>query len=124
MRKMTELFLIDGQPILAPDGDMALALEDVEASDSGWDESAVYHRFVRRYGVGKWSFSYDRLTQEEYAYMESLFAGKESFRFTYPSHTDPAVPVNTTAYRSKHGFLCHCLTTGQLREYQFTVTQC
>ena len=39
MRELTDLFLIDGQPMLAPDGNMELSAEDIEAGDSCRDES-------------------------------------------------------------------------------------
>lgn len=118
MRKLTELFLIDGQPMLAPDADVALVVEDLEASDSGMDESAYYHRFVVRQGLGRWQFFYRELTEQEYAYVESLFAGKDSFQFTYPSAENGGV----TAYRKKQETQWHSLN--RLRNYQFTIVQC
>lgn len=124
MRETTDLFLIDGQPMLAPDEDMEISVEDIDASDSGRDESAVMHRFVVREGVGKWSFSYTHLTQEEYGYMESLFAGKSSFQFTHPSYGDSTQPVVTGAYRSKHGILWRNAATGQFRNYRFSIVEC
>ncbi len=124
MRATTDLFLIDGQPMLAPDEDMEISVEDIDASDSGRDESAVMHRFVVREGVGKWSFSYSHLTQEEYGYMEGLFAGKSSFQFTHPSYTDSTRSVVTTAYRSKHEILWRNAATGQFRNYRFHIIQC
>ena len=62
MRKKTDLFLIDGLPMLAPDENVELSPEDIDASDSGRDESGVMHRFVVQQGVGKWTFSYGCLT--------------------------------------------------------------
>lgn len=123
MRKTTQLFLIDGKPMLVPDEDLELSFEDIDASDSGRDESAVMHRFVVRRDVGKWTFSYAHLTQQEYGYMESLFAGKTSFQFTHPSHIDGQQQV-TTAYRSKHGILWRSAATGQFRNYQFSIIEC
>lgn len=124
MRKTTDLFLIDGQPMLVPDEDMEISFEDLDAADSGRDESGVMHRFVVRRGVGKWTFSYAHLTQQEYAYMESLFAGKATFRFTHPSHIDDGQAVVITAYRSKHGVLWRSAVTGQFRNYQFSIIAC
>lgn len=123
MRKTTDLFLIDGQPMLVPDEDMEISFEDLDAADSGRDESGVMHRFVVRRGVGKWTFSYAYLTQQEYAYMESLFAGKTTFQFTHPSHTG-GTQVTVTAYRSKHGILWRSAATGQFRNYQFSIIAC
>ena len=124
MRQKTELFLIDGQPMLVPDEDMAVSLEDIDASDAGRDESGFMHRIVVRRDVGKWNFSYAHLTEEEYAYMERLFAGKSSFQFTHPSHADRTKSVVTTAYRSKHAMSWHSVAAGQFRNYQFAVTEC
>lgn len=124
MRKVTDLFLIDGQPILAPDENVEISMEDIDASDSGRDESGVMHRFVVRQGVGKWTFSYSRLTQQEYAYMESLFAGKATFQFTCPDCAGDGQAVNITAYRSKHGILWQSAATGQFCNYQFSIIGC
>lgn len=124
MRKTTNLFLIDGQPMLAPDENLTLSMEDVIASDSGRDESGFLHRFVVRLGVGKWRFSYGYLTEEEYAYMESLFAGKETFRFTFPDCLHGGEAKEMTAYRNEHGILWQSAATGQFRNYQFTILSC
>ncbi|MBE7001154.1 MAG: hypothetical protein E7421_00405 [Ruminococcaceae bacterium] len=124
MRKTTDLFLIDGRPILAPDENVEISLEDIDASDSGRDESGVMHRFVVRQGVGKWTFSYACLTGEEYAYMESLFAGKATFCFRYSDCADGGQAKEITAYRSKHGIVWQSAATGQFRNYQFSIIQC
>ena len=124
MRKTTDLFLIDGQPILTPDENVEISMEDIDASDSGRDESGVMHRFVVRQDVGKWNFSYAYLTQQEYAYMESLFAGKSVFRFAYPDCAQGGQTKVITAYRSKHGILWHSAATGQFRNYQFSIIGC
>lgn len=124
MRKTTNLFLIDGQPMLAPDENVEISMEDIDAADSGRDESGVMHRFVVRQGVGKWTFSYAHLTGEEYAYMESLFAGKGTFRFAYTDGSDGGQSKAVTAYRSKHGILWQSAATGQFRNYQFSIISC
>lgn len=123
MRKKTSLFLIDGFPVLAPDENVEISVEDIDASDSGRDESGVMHRFAVRLGVGKWGFSYSSLTGEEYAYMESLFAGKATFRFTYPDHISGQTKT-ITAYRSKHAIAWRSAATGQFRNYQFSIIGC
>lgn len=121
--KTTDLFAIDGQPMLVPDAGLPLLVEDVETSDSGRDESGVLHRFVVRQGMLHWDFSYARLTQEEYAYMESLFAGKSTFRFSYTSAVD-STRQEITAYRSKHSVLWNSAADGQFRDYQFRISAC
>ena len=124
MRKKTNLFMIDGMPVLVPDENVEISMEDIDASDSGRDESGVMHRFVVRQGVGKWTFSYGCLTGEEYAYMESLFAGKATFRFTYPDCAAGGEANTVTAYRSKHGILWQSAATGQFRNYSFSIIGC
>lgn len=122
MRK-TDMFTIDGLPILVPDGDLSYCEENLESSDSGFDESGVYHRFVTRHNVRSWDFSYSRLTQEEYAYMEALLSGKDTFWFRYKSTLDDTWQ-QVMAYRSKHSILCHCASNGQFRDYRFRITTC
>jgi len=39
-------FLIDGRPILLPDGGVEINLEDLDSAESGRDESGVMHRIV------------------------------------------------------------------------------
>ena len=124
MRKTTELFLIDGLPVLAPDENMKISVEDVEAPDSGRDESGVLHRFMLRQGVGQWSFFYTRLTEQEYAYMESLFAGKSTFQFAYPDCADNNRQKEITAYRSKHEIRWQSAATGGLCDYSFQIQGC
>ncbi len=124
MRKTTGLFLIDGQPMLAPDENMEMLLEDMEAADSCRDESGFLHRFALRQGVGTWKFFYDYLTEEEYAYMESLFAGKETFRFTHPDWGHNGVAKEITAYRNQHKILLQKANAGHFRNYQFCIQGC
>lgn len=121
MRKTTDLFLIDGQPMLAPDENMQVSREDIETVDSLRDESGFLHRFVARQGVGRWDFSYGHLSQQEYDYMESLFAGKASFVFTHP---DGENSVQTIAYRSKHSIVLYRVNGGQFRDYRFSIIAC
>lgn len=121
--RTTDLFTIDGKPVLVPDGDLAFSAEDMEASDSGCDENGVYHRFVLRRKVQSWDFSYSRLTREEYAYMEGLFGNKDTFTFDFTSPHN-GVKQQITAYRSKHSILWHCAADGQFRDYRFRITAC
>lgn len=124
MRKKTDLFLIDGQPMLAPDENMQVSREDIEAVDSLRDESGFLHRFVARQGVGRWDFSYEHLSQQEYDYMESLFAGKAYFTFTFPSLTEKNKTSTVTAYRSGFGIGWHNAQTGAFRNYKFSIIEC
>lgn len=124
MRNTTDLFLIDGQPMLAPDENMELSREDMEAVDSCRDESGFLHRFVVRHGVGKWVFSYNYLTQEEYAYMERLFANKATFCFTCPDCANGGTPQVITAYRKQYDIFWQSAATGQFRNYRFSISAC
>ncbi len=122
MRTTTDLFLVNNIPMLVPDENVEISAEDIDASDSGRDESGVMHRFVVRRGVRKWTFSYAYLTEEEYRYMESLFAGVDIFRFTFPDREGKS--QTAMAYRSKHGILWHSAATGQYRNYSFSIVEC
>ena len=124
MRKTTNLFLIDGQPMLVPDENVEISMEDIDASDSGRDESGVMYRFVVRHGVGKWTFSYAHLTKEDYAYMEGLFAEKATFSFSYRDDVNATQPKEITAYRSKHSISWKSAVTGEFRNYSFSIIQC
>ena len=121
--RTTDLFTIDGKPVLVPDGDLAFSAEDMESSDSGYDENGAYHRYVLRRNVQNWDFSYSHLSQEEYAYMEGLFGEKDTFAFGFTSPHD-GTKQKITAYRSKHSILWHCAADGQFRDYRFRITAC
>ena len=121
--RTTALFTIDGQAMIVPDGDLSMEEADLISSDSGCDESGVYHQF----GLGKrvkcWDFSYSRLNRTELAYMENLFAEKDTFRFGFVSMTD-GERREVTAYRSKRSILWHNAADDQFRDYRFWITEC
>ena len=121
--RTTRRFTVNGQPVVVPDADLALQEEDVISTDSGPDESGVYHRFSLGRTVKSWDFSYARLNWEEYAYMESLFDGKNTFSFGFMSATDGSWQ-EVVAYRSKRSILWHNATDEQFREYRFRITEC
>ena len=110
--------------MLLPDADMELSFEDLDGASAGRDESGVMHRQVLRQKVGKWGFVYSRLSQKEYAYMESLFAGKAHFQFTFPSLTEKNGTTTVTAYRSAHGIGWRNAQTGDFRNYKFSIIEC
>lgn len=76
-------FMIDGQPVPAPDAGVQLKREDVESEASGMDERGVYHRFVLRSRLKKWTLRYCLLTQQEMQYLQGLFDGKETVTVRY-----------------------------------------
>ncbi len=122
--RLTDLFKIDGQPMVPPNLDMSLSFEDLDSADSGRDESGYMHRIVIRHAVGTWSFEYAHISNDEYKYMESLFQGKKDFQFTYPSREDSTVPATTKAYRSKYGIVWHSKRTNDFRNYKFNIIEC
>lgn len=124
MRLETEKFLIDGMQMLAPDGNLRICREDVVSADSGPDESGAMHRFVVRRNVGRWEFSYDHLSLPEYCYMEHLFDGKDTFRFSFPSVSDDTVLLTVTAYREKHTVTWHNLNQHHFCDYKFSIVEC
>ena len=124
MRPTTDLFKINGKPMLAPDTEVGANYEDLDDSSSGRDESGVMHRVVARYKVGSWSFSYEQLTEEEKRYMESLFPDEPSFQFTHPSRLDSSIPETSVCYRSKYGISWRNARTGLWSGYSFNVIEC
>ena len=117
-------FLVDGQPLYAPDGDMEHSFEDLDAADTGRDESGVMHRIVVRHKVGSWSFTYSFVSDAELRYLLGLFAGKSTFAFTHPDALNPAAAVTTTAYMSKYGIAWHDARRGCWRNLKFNIIEC
>ena len=124
MRNTTELFLVDGKPMLAPDEKVGVSYEDLDDGTSGRDESGFMHRQVLRYKVPVWSFSYAHLTEEERQYMESLFPKAPTFTFTFPSEENAAVPQQMTCYRSKYGISWKSAKNGLWMGYSFQIIGC
>lgn len=121
---LTKYFKIDGKPMFAPDGDMGFSFEDLDGADSGRDEAGVMHRVIVRHQVGTWSFTYSNITDEELAYMESLFEGKAQFTFTHPKLGSCGTTVTTTAYRSKFSLNWKNAITKTWRNYKFNIIEC
>ena len=124
MRAKTELFCINGKPMLVPDEEVAVSFEDLDAAESGRDESGYMHRVVVRYKVGSWKFTYSHLTEEEKAYMEGLFPDAPTFQFTHPARNDSQKSATTLCYRSKYGLSWRNARTGLWSGYGFTIIQC
>ena len=68
MRGKTNLYLIDGKPVLVPDEGVSESYEDLDSDASGRDQSGIMHRSLIREKVGTWGFSYASLTAEEWKY--------------------------------------------------------
>lgn len=116
-----EEFRVDGVPMPAPDQDVELQLSDLDASDAGRDESGVMHRIVVRRRVKAWAFTYSHLTAAEYAYIQALFAGKDTFQFTYPTAEGQET---CTAYCSGGSIAVRNLRTGIYKNCKFSIIQC
>lgn len=122
MRKTPIDFLqIDGVPMLPPDSDMDVSYEDIDASDSGRDETGTMHRVVVRRKVGKWSFIYSQLTDEEYNYIIGMFEGKDSFAFTRPAAGSSTALETVPAYMSQYSITWRNARTGQWRNLKFNI---
>lgn len=124
MRATTQLFQINGKPMLAPDSEVVVSYSDLDASDAGRDESGFMHRIVVRHKVGSWKFSYSHLTEEEKRYMENLFSDTATFQFRHPSRLDAAVSEETLCYRSKYDISWKNARTGLWSGYGFSIIEC
>lgn len=114
--------LIDGKPILVPDNDMAVEMNDLDHSDSGRDELGFMHRVVLRHKVKIMSLKYSTINLEEYRYMESLFSQKADFTVAY---RDLAGKEQTfRAYRSKSSIVIHNADSGIVKNYGFKIIEC
>lgn len=124
MRATTELFQINGVPMLVPDADVVVSYEDLDASDAGRDEAGYMHRILVRHKVGSWKFEYAHLTEEEKKYMENLFPEAATFQFQHPSRKDASVMEVTTCYRSKYSISWRNARTGLWSGYGFSIIEC
>ena len=115
-------FLIDGQPILLPDGGVEISLEDLDSAESGRDESGVMHRIVLREKVRKYSLTYSHLNREEYLYTMSLIGGKPTFKVV---KLEPdGGTVSFTAYCTKVGITLQNKRTGVYKNLKLNIIEC
>lgn len=124
MRATTDLFKINGSPILVPDAEVEVNYEDLDAADSGRDESGFMHRTMVRVKVASWKFTYSHLTEEEKQYMETLFSSAATFQFTHPSRVDASISETTKCYRSKYGISWKNARNGLWSSYSFSIIEC
>ena len=120
-RTRTNAFLIDGQPMPAPDRDVEASFEDIDSEDSGRTLDGVMHRDRKRSDVSKWDFVYGTISPEDYAYLHNLFKGKSEFNFTYST---PSGAKTVRAYRAKWGITLRNYTTGDWINYKFNIIEC
>ena len=124
MNSLTQLFQINGAAMIAPDENMEMSFEDIDAADAGRDESGVMHRSMVRRKVGKWSFHYTHLSQEDLAYMESILPREGSFTFTHPALNNCAVTESCTAYLSGYSLQWRGLRSKTYRDLKFNIIEC
>ena len=117
MRAKDTHFLVDGMPLLAADAGVELGFSDLDSEASGRDESGYLHRDVLRKAVRTWDFTYGVLTAEEFDYLQSLFAGKATFRFREGDY-------ECSAYCSKSSVRLWDRARGIYRDLRFTVIAC
>lgn len=110
--------------MVAPDENVEMSFEDIDASDAGRDESGVMHRIMVRRKVGKWSFRYTHLTQEEYAYMVALLPKTGEFIFTYPCQEDCSRTESCRAYLSGYSVLWQGMKHKTYRDLKFNIIEC
>lgn len=113
----TDLYTINGMPLIPPDGDVQMSFEDLDAAQSGRDEAGFMHRIPVRYKVGVWEFSYSCLTGEEYAYMLSVLPKAGNFLFTHPQG-------QTVAYLSRYSIVYHNARTDTYKNLKFSIIEC
>lgn len=124
MRSLTQLFQINGKPMLAPDEEVSVGYEDIDGADAGRDAAGFMHRSMLRCKVPSWNFTYSSLTEAEKNYMEGLFGQEATFLFTHPSRLDAAVAEQTQCYRSKYTISWKSAKSGLWSNYGFTVIAC
>ncbi len=115
-------YLINGAPLLVPDGEVALAAADLDAADAGRDESGVMHRIRVRKRVKTWGFKYFALRAEQYAYLHTLLAEHGTFTFTYP--LPDGTPATCRAYCSNDSITYCDSRLGLYRNYHFNIIEC
>jgi len=121
-RSMDPVFQVDGNPLLAPDADVRINENDLDAESSGRDESGFLHRRILRESVRTWSFSYAHLSAEDYAYIISLFKGKPTFAFAF-AEPDGTV-ATTTAYCAKRSIILRDHVSGGYKNLKFNIIEC
>ena len=115
-------YKIDGSPIIAPDAEVSIEWNDLDADSSGRDESGVMHRKVLRHRVPKWGLSYSVLTKEELVYMRGLFAGKATFAFSYVDESGKS--QSCEAYCSNDSVTWYDARNGVYKNYKINIIAC
>ena len=120
---LTDKFKINGKPMFAPDAGVQISYSDIDSNESGRDEAGNQHRIVVRYDVASLTFNYHHISEEELAYMRSIFPKEPDFLFEYPLPEDSTQTRTVRAYRKQHSILWQNAATGMFRNYKFTITE-
>lgn len=120
MRATTDIFALDGQGILVPDGDVTVTYSDVEG-EALRDIQGLLHRAPLRRCLRTWDFSYDHLTQEEQTYMLNLLRREAVFRFTHPG--DDGKPQRSVCCCRGWSMDYHDAARGYFRNFRFRVEE-
>lgn len=127
MFRRTPLLQIDGQPLPEPTAPAEINFNDMESSDSGPDESGVYHRVILRFGVLSCTLTYDYLDNRDCAYLMELLKNKSTFQFTCPvssEDTDVNHTITRTCYCTNHGAALQRLQHGVWRDMSLKIQEC
>lgn len=116
-KKYWDACTIDGSPVLVPDAGIKITRTDLDADDSGRDESGVMHRIPVRFRVNTWELPYSALKEDEYEYLTSLTEGKSEFEFTIFGKT-------YTAYCSNDAVTIRDAVTGEYRDFSLKIIEC
>ena len=122
MRTYDDNFKVDGKSLLTPDEDVEISVSDLDAEDSGRDESGYLHRIVVRRRVHTWKFPYKILTAEDYSYIKSLFDGKDTFQFE--GLDADGETIFCEAYCSQSSIVLHNHKTGICKNLKFSIIEC
>ena len=120
---LTELYKINGNAMPVPDAEMEMCFSDLDAAESGRDESGFMHRIVVRQKVGTWNFCYSSLTQQEYTYLLSILPKDGSFLFTRPKQ-DGSGSEQSRCYLSNYSVVWRSAMTGMYRNLKFSIIEC
>jgi hypothetical protein len=121
MRNFYEHFKIDKKPILAPDQDLDISKQDLDAEGSGRDELGYMDRIVLRERVCTWQLQYSTLREDEYDYMNDLFEGKSEFDLEIGNGSKKK---QTRGYCSAMKAKLHNAITGTYKNVSFNIIEC
>lgn len=127
MLRRTTLLQIDGQNLPEPTETAKINFSDIESSDSGADESGVYHREVLRFGVLSCTLTYGYLDNADCAYLLDLLKNKTTFEFTCPAASSAADVTDTITricYCANYGAALQRLQAGVWRDMELQIQEC